>query len=86
MEQVSCSSLENTPHPLASSPQHRAVDSVFREIMRKTADDPHCLRGGAAPGLVDLFKRNNDTLEGIAKGLEEFLEVGSRRSLYPPYH
>lgn len=49
--------------------------------MRKTADDPHCLRTGAAPGLVDLLKRNNDALEGIAKGLDEFLEVGSRLSL-----
>lgn len=43
--------------------------------MKKTAEDPHCLRTGTAPGLVDLLKRNNFTLESIARGLEEFLEV-----------
>lgn len=43
--------------------------------MRKTAEDPRCLTAGVAPGLLDNFKRNNEALEGIAKGLETFLEV-----------
>lgn len=43
--------------------------------MKKTAEHPHCLTAGTAPGLVDNFKRNNEILEGIAKGLETFLEV-----------
>lgn len=43
--------------------------------MKKTAEDPRCLAAGIAPGLMDMFTRNNTALEGIAKGLEEFLEV-----------
>lgn len=43
--------------------------------MKRTADDPRCLISGTAPGLMDQFMENNEALEGIAKGLEEFLEV-----------
>lgn len=53
----------------------RAIDGFFKDVMKKTAEDPHCLTAGIAPGLMDQFKRNNEALEGIAKGLEEFLEV-----------
>lgn len=45
--------------------------------MRKTAEHPHCLTAGTAPGLMDNFKRNNEALEGIAKGLDAFLEVSA---------
>lgn len=57
--------------------RHRAVDAFFKETMKKTAEHPHCLTAGTAPGLMDNFKRNNEILEGIAKGLDTFLEVGS---------
>lgn len=53
----------------------RDVDNAFKGIMKKTGEDPNCLTIGSAPDLLDLFKRNNETLEGIAKGLEEFVEV-----------
>lgn len=53
----------------------RTVDGFFKGVMKKTADDPRCLTSGTAPGLMDQFKENNEALEGIAKGLEEFLEV-----------
>lgn len=53
--------------------------------MKNTAEDPHCLRTGTAPGLADLFRRNNEALEEIAKGLEEFLEVGPSSLLSPPH-
>lgn len=53
----------------------RAVDAFFRDVMKKTAEHPHCLTAGTAPGLLEEFKRNNEALEAIAKGLEEFLEV-----------
>lgn len=43
--------------------------------MKKIAEHPHCLTAGIAPGLIDKFKRNNEILEGIAKGLDAFLEV-----------
>lgn len=55
--------------------RHRAVDAYFKDVMKKTAENPHCLTAGTAPGLMDNFRRNNEALEGIAKGLEEFLEV-----------
>lgn len=45
--------------------------------MKKTAEHPHCLTAGTAPGLMDNFKRNNEALEGIAKGLDAFLEVSA---------
>lgn len=49
--------------------------------MCKTAEDPHCLTAGVAPGLLDNFKQNNEALEGIAKCLETFLEVCTFLSL-----
>lgn len=55
--------------------RHRAVDTFFKDIMKKIAEHPHCLTAGIAPGLLDKFKRNNEILEGIAKGLDTFLEV-----------
>lgn len=45
--------------------------------MKKTAEHPHCLTAGTAPGLMDNFKKNNEILEGIAKGLDTFLEVSA---------
>ena len=56
--------------------RHRAVDAFFKDTMKKTAEHPHCLTAGTAPGLMDNFKKNNEVLEGIAKGLDTFLEVG----------
>lgn len=46
--------------------------------MKKTAEDPRCLEAGTTLGLMDDFRQNNDALEGITKGLEEFLEVRFR--------
>ena len=54
--------------------------------MRKTAEDPHCLTAGVAPGLLDNFKKNNEALEGIAKGLETFLEVRTFPSWFQTSH
>lgn len=71
---------------------NRVVDAFFKDVMKKTAEHPHCLTAGTALGLMDNFKRNNEALEGIAKGLEEFLEVrafpaaGVRWVLYPFLH
>lgn len=45
--------------------------------MKKTSEHPHCLTAGTAPGLMDSFKKNNEILEGIAKGLDAFLEVSA---------
>ncbi|CAM9478372.1 unnamed protein product, partial [Hapterophycus canaliculatus] len=62
----------------------RAVDDFFKQTMKKTAEHPHCLTVGTTPGLVDNFKRNNEILEGIAKGLEAFLEV--KRQAFPRFY
>lgn len=65
-----------TPTRVMSCLRHRAVDAFFKDTMKKTAERPHCLTAGTAPGLMDNFKKNNEILEGIAKGLDTFLEVG----------
>eukprot|EP00903_Cladosiphon_okamuranus_P017642 g16249.t1 len=62
----------------------RAVDAFFKDTMKKTAEHPHCLTAGTAPNLMDNFKRNNEILEGIAKGLETFLEV--KRQAFPRFY
>eukprot|EP00904_Undaria_pinnatifida_P005405 jgi/Undpi1/1995/HiC_scaffold_12.g05382.m1 len=62
----------------------RIIDAFFKDVMRKTAEDPHCLTAGVAPGLLDNFKKNNEALEGIAKGLETFLEV--KRQAFPRFY
>lgn len=48
--------------------------------MKKTAEHPHCLTSGTSPGLIDNFKKNNEILEGVAKGLDAFLEVSPCRT------
>ncbi|CAM9285972.1 unnamed protein product, partial [Ectocarpus sp. 6 AP-2014] len=62
----------------------RAVDTFFKDTMKKIAEHPHCLTAGIAPGLLDKFKRNNEILEGIAKGLDAFLEV--KRQAFPRFY
>ncbi|CAM9197261.1 unnamed protein product [Discosporangium mesarthrocarpum] len=62
----------------------RSVDASFKEVMKRTAEDPHCLRAGTTPGLLEIFKRDNGTLEGIIKGLEEFLEL--KRQVFPRFY
>ncbi|CAN0509547.1 unnamed protein product, partial [Ectocarpus sp. 12 AP-2014] len=52
--------------------------------MKSIAEHPHCLTAGIAPGLLDTFKRNNEILEGIAKGLDAFLEV--KRQAFPRFY
>ncbi|CAM9257500.1 unnamed protein product [Scytosiphon promiscuus] len=62
----------------------RTVDQFFKQTMKATAEHPHCLTAGIAPGLADNFKRNYEKLEGIAKGLETFLEV--KRQAFPRFY
>ncbi|CAM9656208.1 unnamed protein product [Ascophyllum nodosum] len=62
----------------------RVVDSFFKAFTKRTGEDPHCLVAGTVPGLIDEFKRNNEALEGIARSLEEFLQV--KRQAFPRFY
>ena len=46
------------------------VDKAFKEAMRRTAAFPNALRAGCTPGFLDIFQRNNKSLEIILKCLE----------------
>ena len=61
-----------------------AVEVSMREIMRRTADDPHCIRAGTVQGLTELFQHHNATLERVQKGLEDYLEV--KRARFPRFY
>lgn len=51
------------------------ADKQIKEIMRKTKERPNALLAGIVPGLLEIFQRANETLEGIQKNLEDYLET-----------
>lgn len=50
------------------------VDKVWRETMKTTTEDPHCLVVIEIEKMLDSMKLNNALLELILKGLNEYLE------------
>eukprot|EP00955_Chlamydomonas_euryale_P084404 363961-Chlamydomonas_euryale.AAC.6 len=46
-----------------------------RDVMRKTRDRPNALLAGTVPGLLEMFRAANESLERIQKNLEDYLET-----------
>ncbi|GBG25533.1 Dynein heavy chain 6, axonemal [Hondaea fermentalgiana] len=51
------------------------IDASFRENMRRTADDPNCIKSCTRPGLRETLQKHNANLEKIQKSLEDYLET-----------
>jgi dynein heavy chain len=60
------------------------VDRAFKEIMRRTADQPNCILAGTYVGLKDNFLAYNSILDKVQKALESYLET--RRQQFPRFY
>ena len=60
------------------------VDKAWKEIMRRTNDNPNCLVAGTYPGLRDNFHNYNAVLDRVQKQLESYLET--RRQQFPRFY
>ena len=50
------------------------VTSSWKEIMKQTNLDANCIKQGAAKGRREAFGKNNAMLDGVQRGLEEYLQ------------
>ncbi|XP_047115990.1 dynein axonemal heavy chain 6 [Schistocerca piceifrons] len=60
------------------------VDKSFKDIMRRTAENPLAMQACTAPGLLETFNRNNVLLDQIMKCLEAYLET--KRVAFPRFY
>lgn len=52
----------------------QGVDQAYREIMKKTREDPNALRTVTRSQLREQLMKHNLTLDYVQKGLERFLD------------
>jgi hypothetical protein len=64
-----------SPPPYSPHPSHH-----FAMVLR-ARDDPNALRACTRTGLHDALYRYNETLDGIQRGLDQYLE--SKRAIFP---
>lgn len=62
----------------------KKVDKTFREIMKRTFDNPKALSASIAPGMYDKLKDCNSSLAIIQRKLEQFLE--RKRNGFPRFY
>ena len=60
------------------------VDRAWKELMRRTNDQPVVMASCHASGLLEQLHANNATLERIQKQLESYLET--RRQAFPRFY
>ena len=65
------------------SKRFSSVDKSWKSIMRKTNSNPKAIVAGTQKGLKEQFARHNETLDGIQKSLEDYLET--KRLAFPRY-
>jgi dynein heavy chain len=61
----------------------KSVDSLWRDVMKRTNADPSALKAATAKGLLEQFQKANAALDKIQKNLEDYLE--SKRALFPRF-
>jgi dynein heavy chain len=61
----------------------RAVDSIWRQIMIHTVNNPKVLEATNYPNMLQLLKNCSIMFEQIQKGLNEYLE--KKRLFFPRY-
>ncbi len=60
------------------------VSSSWKEVMKQTNADPNCVKQGAAKGRREAFAKNNAMLDGVQRGLEEYLST--KRQAFPRFY
>ena len=60
------------------------VTSSWKDIMKQTNLDPNCIKQGAAKGRREAFAKNNAMLDGVQRGLEEYLQL--KRGVFPRFY
>jgi len=61
-----------------------AVDRSWKQIMKRTYNNPNCIVAGTVKGLKETLVRHNEVLEAIQKSLEEYLET--KRGAFPRFY
>lgn len=57
------------------------VDRTFKDVLRRVAERPAALAAGTTPGWCEALARCAAALEGVQRGLEDYLEA--KRSAFP---
>lgn len=60
------------------------VDRNWRDLMKKTKDNPNALKAATASGVLEMLQQNNVQLEKIQKSLEEYLLT--KRLAFPRFY
>ena len=60
------------------------VTSSWKDIMKQTNLDANCIKQGAAKGRREAFAKNNAMLDGVQRGLEEYLQL--KRGVFPRFY
>nr|XP_028577583.1 dynein heavy chain 14, axonemal [Podarcis muralis] len=60
------------------------VDSKWKDLMKRTEDNPNALRATTTAGVFETLQTNNAHLEKIQKALEDYLEV--KRMVFPRFY
>ena len=60
------------------------VDKAWKSLMKKTNANPKVIDAGTTKGLKEMLVRHNETLDGIQKSLEDYLET--KRSAFPRFY
>ena len=60
------------------------VSSSWKDIMKQTNADPNCVKQGAVKGRREAFAKNNAMLDGVQRGLEEYLQT--KRGVFPRFY
>ncbi|CAF1414036.1 unnamed protein product [Rotaria sordida] len=57
------------------------IDKTWKELMRKTEQQPNALKAATQPGTLELLQTNNAQMEKIQRALEDYLET--KRLAFP---
>ncbi|CAF1506431.1 unnamed protein product, partial [Didymodactylos carnosus] len=57
------------------------IEKSWKELMRKTEQQPNALKAGTTPGTLELLQTNNIQMEKIQRALEDYLET--KRLAFP---
>ncbi|XP_053163841.1 dynein axonemal heavy chain 14 isoform X5 [Hemicordylus capensis] len=60
------------------------VDNKWKEIMKRTEQNPNALKATTTVGVLEQMQTNNAHLEKIQKALEDYLEV--KRMVFPRFY
>ena len=68
----------------SDSAKFNEIHKGFVAFMKKTNENPNCMRTGTQTGLADHFRKWNETLDKIQKSLEDYLE--KKQMIFPRFY